>query len=66
VAGAAMMFIVNVLGIVGAGMLIFSLMDVREERLVANQVIAKEQKRVEEEEEVVKKADEETERSTFE
>jgi len=41
-------------------------MDVREERLVANQVIAKEQKRVEEEEEVVKKADEETERSTFE
>jgi uncharacterized hydrophobic protein (TIGR00271 family) len=59
VAGASMMFAVNVLGIVAAAMASFSLMDVHEERTVAEKTITQEEKRVEREEKKVREVDEE-------
>ena len=53
-AGALVMFLVNVVGIVFASMLTFSLMDVHHKRYLVDSAISKEQKRVEKEEEKVK------------
>ncbi|QSH39388.1 DUF389 domain-containing protein [Candidatus Kaiserbacteria bacterium] len=59
VAGSVVMFFINVAGIVFAGMVTFSLMDVHHKSLIAETTIKKEQKRVEEETEKIKKIDEE-------
>jgi len=58
VAGSAMMFLINVAGIVFASMITFSLMDVHDKDLIAESTIKKESKRVEEEIEKVKKVEE--------
>jgi len=58
VAGALVMFFVNVVGIVSAGMLSFSLMNVHAERTVAQQALVREEKRVAKEEEKVREVDE--------
>lgn len=52
--GALTMFLVNVLGVVAAAVVSFSLMDVHGERTIAERVIVKEDKRVEKEEAHVK------------
>lgn len=62
VAGALVMFLVNVLGIVAASVVSFSLMDVHGEQQHAEHVIVKEEKRVEKEAEQVKEV--ETEKAT--
>ena len=59
IAGSAAMFIINVIGMVVAGMVTFSLMDVHHKKFIAETTIKKEDKRVEEEIEEVKKIDEE-------
>ena len=60
IAGSLVMFFINVLGIVFAGMVTFSLMDVHHKSLIAESAIKKEQKRVEDEVEKIKKIEEET------
>lgn len=59
VAGSAVMFLINVAGIVFAGMVTYSLMDVHHKRFIAESTIKKEKKRVEEETEKVKEIAEE-------
>jgi len=59
IAGSAVMFLINVSGMVFAGMVTFSLMDVHHKSFIAESAIKKEQKRVEEETEKVKKVEEE-------
>ena len=54
VAGALVMFLVNVLGIVAASVVSFSLMDVHGEQKAAVHAIVKEEKRVEQETEKIK------------
>lgn len=54
VAGSALMFLINVAGIVFAGMVTFSLMDVHHKRFIAESTIKKEEKRIEEEVEKIK------------
>lgn len=49
VAGSALMFLVNIAGIVFASMVTFSLMDVHHTRYIAENTIKKEEKRLEEE-----------------
>ena len=49
VAGSALMFLTNVAGIVFAGMVAFSLMDVHHKSIIAESTIKKEEKRVKEE-----------------
>lgn len=58
VAGSAVMFLINVAGIVFAGMVTFSLMDVHKKSYIAESTIKKENKRVEEEKKEVEKIDE--------
>lgn len=58
VAGSAVMFGVNVLGIVAASMFAFSIMNVHGKERIAQSVIKKEDKRVEKEEEEIKKIEE--------
>jgi len=60
VAGSALMFLVNVSGIVFAAMVTFSLMDVHHKRFIAESTIKKEEKRVKTEEKKVKEIEEET------
>ena len=55
VAGASVLFIVNVIGIVFASMISFSLMDVRREQKVTASAIKKEDKKVQQEEEKIEK-----------
>jgi uncharacterized hydrophobic protein (TIGR00271 family) len=59
VAGSAVMFLINVAGIVFAGMVTYSLMDVHHKRFIAESTIKREKKRVEEEAEKVKEMVEE-------
>ena len=54
IAGSALMFLINVAGIVFAGMVTFSLMDVHHKRFIAESTIKKEDKRVEKETKKVK------------
>ncbi len=54
-AGAAVMFLINVAGIIFSGMLAFSLMDVHHKKYLADSTIKKEDDRVKNEEEKVKK-----------
>jgi uncharacterized membrane protein len=54
VAGSFIMFLVNVAGIVFAGMLSFSLMDVHHKRFVASDEMVKENERIEEEQTKIK------------
>jgi len=58
VVGSAVMFGVNVLGIVAASMFAFSIMNVHGKEKIAQSAIKKEDKRVEKEEEEIKKIDE--------
>lgn len=58
VAGSAVMFLINVAGMVFAAMVTFSLMDVHHKRFIAESTIKKEEKRVEEEKEKVKEIEE--------
>jgi len=58
VAGSAVMFGVNVLGIVAASMFAFSIMNVHGKEKLAQNAIKKEEKRVEKEEEEIKKIEE--------
>ncbi len=60
IAGSAVMFIINVVGMVFAGMVTFSLMDVHHKKFIAETAIKKEDKRVEEEIEKVKQIEEDT------
>lgn len=62
VAGSALMFLINVAGIVFAAMVTFSLMDVHHKSFIAESTIKKEKKRVEEETEKVKEIEEENAR----
>jgi len=55
ITGALMMFLLNVAGIIFAAMLSFSLMDVHHKRFIASRTIEKESKRVQKEDEEVKK-----------
>lgn len=57
--GALMMFSINVIGIVAAAMIAFSLMDVHGKRHIAGKIIKKEDERVEHENEAVAKVDSE-------
>ena len=59
IAGSAVMFLINVIGIVFAGMVTFSLMDVHHKKYIAETTIKREEKRVEKETKKVKKLDEE-------
>lgn len=59
VAGSAVMFLINVAGIVFAGMVTFSLMDVHHKKYIAQSTIKKEEKRLAEEEEKIKEIEEE-------
>lgn len=59
VAGSAVMFLINVVGIVFAGMVTFSLMDVHHKRFIAETAIKKEGERLEKEIKKVKKIEEE-------
>jgi len=58
VAGATVMFGVNVLGIVAASMFAFSLMNVHDKQRIAESTIKKEEKRIEKEDEYVAAVDE--------
>ncbi len=60
IAGSALMFLVNTLGIVFAGMVTFSLMDVHHTRYIAETTIKKEEKRLEEESEEIEKMEKKT------
>jgi uncharacterized hydrophobic protein (TIGR00271 family) len=53
VAGSAVMFLINVSGIVFAAMVTFSLMDVHHKKFIAESTIKKEEKRIEEENEKI-------------
>ncbi|HET8581217.1 MAG TPA: TIGR00341 family protein [Candidatus Paceibacterota bacterium] len=55
--GALVMFLINVLGIVAASMIVFSLMNVREEQRAAQKAIVREDRRLEKEEAKVAAAD---------
>lgn len=57
VAGAFVMFLINILGMVFAAMVTFSLMDVHHKRFLAESVIKREDQRVEKEAEKVKEID---------
>ena len=57
IAGSAVMFLINVAGIVFAGMVTFSLMDVHHKKYIAETTIKREDKRVEAETEKVKELD---------
>ncbi len=59
VSGALVLFIVNIIGIIFASMLTFSLMDLSNKREVAEKAVEKEERRVEREEEKVEKIKEE-------
>ena len=59
VAGATVMFLINVAGIVFAGMVTFSLMDVHHKKYIAESTIKKEEERLKEEGEKIKEIDEE-------
>lgn len=61
IAGSAVMFLVNVAGIIFAGMVAFSLMDVHHKTFVAESTIQKEEKRVEKEEQKIEQLDEKNE-----
>lgn len=58
VAGSSVLFIINVVGIVFAGMVSFSLMDVNKKQKVAETTIKKEDQRVERENEKIEKIEE--------
>jgi len=60
IAGSALMFLINVAGIVFAGMVTFSLMDVHQKSFIAESTIKKENKRVEKETEKIKEIEEKT------
>tara|TARA_B100000745_G_scaffold219274_1_gene145993 strand:+ start:7348 stop:8091 length:744 start_codon:yes stop_codon:yes gene_type:complete len=60
IAGASVMFFINVIGMVFAGMVTYSLMDVHHKRFIAESTIRKEEERVEAEEEKIKQIEEET------
>ncbi len=64
IAGAALMFLVNVAGIVFAGMVSFSLMDVHHKRFIAEDTIKKEERRVKKEEQKIEKIDESENKDT--
>ncbi len=53
--GSLVMFLINVLGIVAASMVTFSLMNLYEKRNIASSTIKKENEKVKEEEEAVSK-----------
>lgn len=57
-AGGLAMFFINVAGVIAAGSICFSLMNVHGEKHIAHTAIAKEEKRVEKENSEIKKADE--------
>ena len=59
VAGSMVMFLINVVGIVFAGMVTFSLMNVHHKSLIAESTIKREQQRVNEEIQKVKQFEEE-------
>lgn len=56
IAGATLMLLINILGIVAATMVSFSLMDVKNERVTAHRTIREEEERVQEEEERAEEA----------
>jgi len=60
VAGSAVMFLINVAGIVFAGMVTYSLMDVHHKRFIAESTIKREKERIEEETEKIKEIVEES------
>jgi len=60
IAGATVMFLINVAGMVFAGMLMYSLMDVHQKTLIAEKTIKKEEQRVESEAEKEKRIAEAT------
>lgn len=56
ISGALTLYVINVLGIVFSSMLIFALMDLYTKRKIAERVVEKEEKRLEEEKEVQEKS----------
>ncbi len=61
IAGSFIMFAINVIGMVFAGMVTYSLMDVHHKRFIAEKTIQKEEERVEKEEEKVQEIKEKNE-----
>ena len=59
IAGALLMYIINVMGITFAAMLAYSLMDVHHKRFIAEKLVKKEQERLKREKEELEKAAEE-------